>query len=492
MTLNRGNDNTDIAKAIAVDSSVNIYVATQVNSDIAVFKYDADGVLDAAWGDMGSTTPYDSGGTDDVFSIALDGDGNVYVAGSQGTDIVVLKFGADGVLDGDWGIAGVFVYDSGEGNDVATEIITDSDGSVYVAGYQATATTGIDAVVLKLDDAGEFDATWGIAGIVSYNSNGTQTDQALDIVLDGGGNVYTVGYQATNGNDWLIQKYLSTGALDTDFGTSGIVTYNSGALQADVANTVAIDSNGFVVVGGYHTTNGRDVAIRRYTSWGALDVSFGNTSITDFPQNYVLGSLATLDEDATSIDSVSIYADAAIGTTTFAIYDDSFNLLWESDEIIDGTTDDWLTVSIASGTPSTLTDLDAGDYYLAFQIDNTAAVPNFSRGDGYVGFSLEQAYGAFADPLEDYIDTNMLWSVYATYTATPEPEVEEEEEESSGGSSSSHRRSSSSSSSSDTTPAAPASPVAFVASGSVEELMTQLLVLLQQLLEQLIAEQQNQ
>lgn len=498
VTYNSEGVNNDLAYAIAIDDSNNIYVVAQAGingGDITVLKYDANGALDTSWGGMGSTTPYNSGGSqyDTGRKIVFDSSGNSYIFGSQGTngnDLLVLKYDSDGVLDTSWGGGdGVVTYNSGgTQNDVANDGVIDSSGNLYVTGYQQT--NGTDFLILKYDTNGDLDTSWGGGdGVVTYNSGGTQNDAGVGLVLDGGNFLYVVGYQQSNGYDWLIHKYTPTGVLDSDFGASGIVTYNSGASQNDWANHVLIDNDGFVVVSGFHSTNGRDVAIRRYTSWGELDISFGNTPIGTFPQDYVLGSLAELGEDAASIDSVSIYADDEIGTTTLAIYDDSLNLVWESDEIISTTTDDWLTVAIASGTPATLIDVEAGEYYLAFQIDNGTAVPTFERGDRYAGVALAQSYGPFPDPLEDHVENNMLWSIYATYTPVPEPEVEEEEEEeeSSGGGSSSHRRSSSGSS--NTTPNDAASPVAFVALGSVEELMVQLVALLRELLEQLLEQQ---
>jgi len=74
------------------------------------------------------------------------------------------------------------------------------------------------------------------------------------------------GYQGTNGNDFAILRYNSDGTLDTGWSEDGIQTWNSGGTQADQAYALAFDStNNKLYVAGYtYNVDNYDFAILRY------------------------------------------------------------------------------------------------------------------------------------------------------------------------------------------------------------------------------------
>ena len=89
------------AHEAAVDKAGNVYVAATVNPSaggaIVLLKYSAAGVFQWA------TTPYDGGGWAAGQQIAVDGAGNVVVAGSSGTTgrpmgVVLLKYDRSGTM----------------------------------------------------------------------------------------------------------------------------------------------------------------------------------------------------------------------------------------------------------------------------------------------------------------------------------------------------------------------------------------------------------
>lgn len=78
------------------------------------------------------------------------------------------------------------------------------------------------------------------------------------------------------------------GGLDPTFGIGGRVTTDFN-LSTDIANAVAVQPDGKIVVGGFTYTNndfsGEDFALARYNTDGSLDTSFGTNGrvTTDFP-----------------------------------------------------------------------------------------------------------------------------------------------------------------------------------------------------------------
>lgn len=115
---------------------------------------------------------------------------------------------------------------------------------------------------------------------------------------------------------------------------------------------------------------------------------------------------------------MSFYAHTATGNARLALYDSNKNLLWESDSVAITASDDWQTVLIASGTPTSLFGVSAGTYYLAVQTDTDEDVFSLTTGSSGDGLSLSQSFGAFPASLSSATVTSNRWSVYATYTPT--------------------------------------------------------------------------
>lgn len=131
---------------------------------------------------------------------------------------------------------------------------------------------------------GGLDPTFGLGGRVTTDFN-LSTDIANAVALQPDGKLVVVGETYTNndysGEDFAIARYNPDGTLDTGFGTNGRVTTDFPGLAA-VASAVLVQPDGKVLVAGgaypLFVFLGNFV-LARYNPGGSLDASFGDGGI---------------------------------------------------------------------------------------------------------------------------------------------------------------------------------------------------------------------
>ena len=242
-----GGNSVDHGAAIAVDSSGVAYVTGSTFStnfpvssgayqatlaggqDAFVAKISADGnklVYGTYLGGSGGGTGYPESGQ----GIAVDSQGNFYVAGATSSINFPVLGGVQNSLDGwldafaaKFGPTGALVYSTylgGSGMDMANAIAIDSSGGAYLAGYTISSDLPVTGNALQSTYGGDYDAfvaRLNPAGnsllYLSY-LGGSASDTATGIALDSSGNAYVAGwtlstnfplenaYQSVNGGNY--------------------------------------------------------------------------------------------------------------------------------------------------------------------------------------------------------------------------------------------------------------------------------------------------
>ncbi len=262
----------DWAYSVAVDAQYNVYVTgesrgTGANDDYVTIKYNSAGV--AQW-----TQRYNGTGNDDDWAskIKLDASGNVYVTGyscgvGSYADYTTIKYNSNG--DTLW----VRRYNGpGNGDDEPNSLAVDGQGNVYITGESGGTGTGYDYATVKYNSAGVEE--W----VQRYNGPGNDDDWAYSLAVDASGNVYVTGYSTglTTSTDYATIKYNSAGAQQW------LVRYNGLGNDADEADVLAIDDSGHVYVTGYSavSSTNTDIATIKYvqTGSGVTEIHFGQAS----------------------------------------------------------------------------------------------------------------------------------------------------------------------------------------------------------------------
>ena len=242
-----------------------------------VAQYLPDGTPDPLFGTGGQQT-YNLPGQ--VREGVANDDGTMFLVGRQGGRIMLVKLASDGSLDTTYGTGGIFTPDLGPANnETADRIDRQSDGRIIVSGA-ANGTGNILAVRFTAD--GALDTTFGTSGYREVAASGPVVNHSDRggtglVILPDDSIVLSSSIDAgANGDDWVVTRLTSSGALDTSFGVSGLREIDFDGLD-DIARDVLRTPSGHIVVVGsaFISGNGTDRAIFVLDANGNPESSFG-------------------------------------------------------------------------------------------------------------------------------------------------------------------------------------------------------------------------
>ncbi len=210
---------------------------------------------------------------------AYQSDGKSLAVGSAHGDMVVVRYNDDGSFDTTFGVGGVVRIDFDNDHDVAAGVAVDSAGRILVVGYAIQRATGYDIAVARLTSAGALDTEFDADGKQTIDFGNTH-EEGYGVAVDADGRVVVAGYSrrgvAVTDWDFAVARLTTGGSLDSEFDTDGRQTVDFGNTQ-DQGYGVAVDSGDRIVVSGwsrYSGLTGDDFAVARLTVTGALDDEF--------------------------------------------------------------------------------------------------------------------------------------------------------------------------------------------------------------------------
>lgn len=289
--------------------------------------------------------------------------------------LILNCFAQPGTLDSTFGNGGKVITDLGSGEDRSNSVALQNDGKIVIAGYKYISNSNYDFALVRYNSNGSLDSTFGSGGKI-ITSFGNADDRGRSIVIQSDEKIVIAGYSGSGTNyDFALIRYLSDGTLDSSFGTGGKVTTDFGN-SADRSNSMAIQSDGKLIVAGY-SSNGTntDFALARYNDDGTLDNSFSSVGkvSTDFGSNT---------DECTSVAIQSDGKIVAIGRSGSPANYDFALVRYNSDGIMDNSFGSGGKITTAIGTS-----WDVG-FSIAIQNDGKILVAGESKIGNYVNFAL--------------------------------------------------------------------------------------------------------
>lgn len=275
---------TDRAVAMALQPDGKLLLVGECSGDFCVVRYLANGLLDTAWNGTGTVVTPIGGGADSAFSVAIQPDGKVLLAGvcDDGTksSFCAARYLPGGTLDTTWNSTGTVITAIGSGSASATAMTLQPDGKVLLAGYCSIGTGSNNGFcVARYLSNGTLDTTWNGTGTV-ISAVGDRSDLATAMALQPDGNVLVAGYCAVGtgiDSDFCAVRYLPNGTLDTTWNGTGKVITPVGS-GSDLASALSLQSDGKVLVaGGCAVGVGFAFCAARYLSNGTLDTTWNGT-----------------------------------------------------------------------------------------------------------------------------------------------------------------------------------------------------------------------
>ncbi len=266
--------------AIQTDGKIvvagDIYTADFTGRGFALARFDADGQLDASFGDSwdpGRTT-FGFGGDETATGVAIQPDGKIVTSGfvinGSAIDFMIARFNTNGTPDGSFGFLGFNTLDFAGGPDYGLDLALAPDGKIVVAGVVSNGTSDVFGVA-RFNSDGTVDNSFDGDGkqLVQFAVGQAHVCNTLVVQPDG---KVVLGGQVSSNPAFL--RLNESGSLDGSFGAGGKVVI--GLRTNGSVNAMAMASDGGYVGAGQL---GTDFGLFHITSTGALETGFGNNGL---------------------------------------------------------------------------------------------------------------------------------------------------------------------------------------------------------------------
>lgn len=189
-------------------------------------------------------------------------------------------------LDPTFGNNGKVITSFSADDDLGLRLALQSDGRIIVVGVASDFSFNSDFAVARYNSNGTLDTSFNGDGKLTQDIDG-EDDAANTVALQSDGKIIVAGQAVDSFSgdaDFAVARYNSNGAIDTNFSFSGLVIRDFD-LQFDEATGSLVQPDGKILVAGTAQIGGsgfsdEDFAVVRLNSDGSPDSSFGSAGET--------------------------------------------------------------------------------------------------------------------------------------------------------------------------------------------------------------------
>ncbi|HRH48859.1 MAG TPA: hypothetical protein PLP23_08905 [Panacibacter sp.] len=290
IVINDFGDEDEQANAIALQPGGKILIGGISNNDQLLVRYNTNGSIDSSFAGKGWLTT-DFFGFDYVNSFAMQPNGKIIAAGTSGFGeqfFLLVRYNRNGSIDSSFGYNGKVATDFGHGGDQLASIVLQPDGKIVGTGKTGGAT-GLEGkiAVIRYLSTGSIDSSFGTNGKVKTKP-GSKFSNGTTILLQPNGKIIVSGgnYSLINTRDWdfAIVRYNNDGSVDKDFGNKGVQITDLGGL--DYATTALLQPDGKILSAGAFGNYG--FALVRYNGESPANPVFAKIKPQPYRKDFTL------------------------------------------------------------------------------------------------------------------------------------------------------------------------------------------------------------
>jgi uncharacterized delta-60 repeat protein len=210
----------------------------------------------------------------------------------------IVRYNYNGSVDTSFGIDGInSIRPDSRSSSVSYSMVVQPDGKIVLGGssYYEVFTnyaviSNLDSYLVRFDENGDLDLDFGVGGQILMSDRKPQADAIVFVGTQSNGKIIAIGctdgassdnVACSGGNKYMISRYNPDGAVDSTFGTNGIIlSLNEKVLSYNILTASLLSDDKMIITGTYlpyEPEDGKKFFAAKFDKNGILDVSFGNS-----------------------------------------------------------------------------------------------------------------------------------------------------------------------------------------------------------------------